>query len=509
MNKKPKVLLTILDGWGVNKGNPNDEGNAIELANPVFYKKLLKEYPHSLLEASGEPVGLPYGQIGGSEVGHLNIGAGSLVKQEINIINDEIKSGNFYSNKELQELFEYCKSNNKPLHIMGLLSRGGIHSHIDHCIAILKAAEKFEIKELYLHAILDGRDTNPKSASIFLKQIIEIINNNDWSIASLIGRYYAMDRDLRLERTKLAYELYTKGIGKEEEFWEPALKRQYNREITDEFILPIILNKKGIIKKGDGLFFFNFRADRARQIIKSFTGELNNDLPLGVKLLTMLPYYKEYNKNYMYDVEKPETSLGEFFSNLGYTQLRIAETEKKAHITYFFAGEREGAFNGETRKIFKSPDVRTYDLKPEMSAGKITEELVKSIKSNKYNLIIHNFANGDMVGHTGKLKAAIEAIKYLDKSLEKIYNSLDLNEWIWIITADHGNCDKMKYEDGSPHTAHTLNPVNFIVVSNFKEEIKLNNGALSDIVPTLFGLLEKKGIKLSKPEGFKLKNLLI
>lgn len=508
MHKKPHVLLTILDGWGLNKGDIHVEGNAIELGRPGFYKSLLKKYPYTELQASEEGVGIPRGQIGSSEVGHLNIGAGRIVKQEIIKINYAIKSGEFFKEKELVKLVDYCNRYNKPLHLMGLLSRGGVHSSLEHLEAMLDFCSKNKVKKVYVHAILDGRDTDPKSGLGFLKRIDERLKKEkNWHIATIIGRFYAMDRDSRLERTKKAYDLYTKGTGieekdKDDNNWKDALEKRYKLNETDEFISPIILNTAGIIKKSDALFFFNFRADRARQIIKAFRGELGIDFKkTDIYLLTMYPYYKEYDGKRVYEREILKNTLGEVFANHKLTQLRIAETEKYAHVTYFFSGEQETPFKLEERKIIPSLKVRTYDLQPEMSAPKITKELIKAIKSEKYNLIVQNFANTDMVGHTGNLDATIKAVKTVDGCLREIYYSLDLDKWIWIITADHGNSDKM-FDNGKVYTAHSLNNVPFIVVTSldYDKKIILKKGVLGNISPTIIDLLNKKGFKLEKPK---------
>lgn len=510
-SKKPHVLLTILDGWGINKGDIHTEGNAIELARPGFYKSLLKKYPNTELEASGERVGIPNGQIGSSEVGHLNIGAGRIVEQEIIKINKDIDSKEFFNKKELLGLMDYCKRYNKPLHLMGLLSRGGVHSSLNHLEAILKMCADNKLETVYIHAILDGRDTNPKSSGNFIKKIENITRHHkNWHIATLIGRFYAMDRDNRLERTKIAYDMYVNGKGKNEENWKDALEKRYRLNETDEFISPIILNQNAKIKNKDALFFYNFRADRARQIIKAFRGELGLDFQKkDLYLVTMYPYYKEYDGKRVYERNIIKDTLGELISNEKLNQLRIAETEKYAHVTYFFSGERETPFKNEERIIIPSPKVRTYDLLPEMSAKEITNKLVTAIKSDKYNLIVHNFANTDMVGHTGNLDATIKAVKFIDHCLEDIYNSLDLDKWIWIITADHGNSDKM-IDDNKVYTAHSLNNVPFVIVTNIKETktLYLKKGALGNIAPTIIDLLKRKNIKIEKPKDMTCESLI-
>ena len=497
--KKPFVLLTILDGFGINKfGDPYEDGNAIELAKPGFFNSLKRNYPSTELEASGEAVGIPQGQIGSSEVGHLNIGAGRIVEQEIIHINKEMKNGNFAKNKNLLELINYCNTKNKPLHVMGLLSRGGVHSSFHHIEEILKIANDNKVKKLYLHAITDGRDTNPKSAKNFLKKIEQyMFDNKEWSIATLIGRFYAMDRDLRLERTKKAYNLYTKGEGTKAKDWKSALEREYRLGKTDEFVDPILLDKNGLIKSKDGFFFFNFRADRAREIIKAFRGELESFKTLNLEMLTMLPYYSEYKGKNVYDIEIVKNTLGELFADNGFKQLRLSETEKKAHVTYFFSGEREKPFKNEERKIFNSPKVKTYDLAPEMKSREITDFAIKAIKSKKYNFILINYPNTDMVGHTGNLDATMKAVKAVDACLKRISENIDLKEWIWVVTADHGNADMM-LEHGKIHTAHTLNPVPFTILTDTK--IVLKNGKLGNIAPTIIDLINRKGIKLEKPK---------
>ncbi len=495
------ILLTIVDGWGIGKDNPKKTGNAIKLVKPAFYNSLLKKYPNTELSASGKDVGLLPGYVGSSKVGHLNMGAGRIVEQELAIFDELIKDGSFFKNPALKKAIRIT-GKKSSIHLLGLLSKGGVHSHIGHLFALLDFFKKNNFSRVYIHPILDGRDCSPKSAKKYLLELEKKIKETGvGKIATLSGRFYALDRDKRWNRTKKAYDLYVKGVGKKTESWRSAIMDQYGKKNTDEFFEPFVLDEKGIIKNSDTIIFFDFRADRARQITKAFLGQTPKEhkkdfKKIKVNFVSFTPYYPEYKGGFLYNPPIPKNTLGEVFSKFGLTQLRIAESEKYAHVTYFFSGKKDDPFKGETRKIFSSPKVRTYDLKPEMSAKEITNYVVDSLKKNKYNLIVQNYANGDMVGHTGKLPAALKAVKSIDSSLKQIYDNINLDNWTWIITADHGNIEKMIDEKGLPYTAHTLNKVPFIFISADKKKIKLKSkGVLGNIAPTILDYL-----KIKKPK---------
>ena len=491
MNKK--VILMILDGWGITQ---DPKVSAIAQADTPFIDSLLKKYPHAKIYTSGENVGLPEGQMGNSEVGHMNLGAGRIVYQDLVKINKAIKDGSFFENKVLKDAFEYAKKNHKAVHLLGLLSNGGVHSHIDHLKALIDMAEKFGVKA-YIHAFMDGRDVDPHSGIDFLKEIQSYIKDKPVEIASVIGRYYAMDRDNRWERVKKAYDLLVKGEGKKAKDIIKAVEESYKDGVSDEFILPIVHvdeNGKPIatIQPDDVVIFYNFRTDRGRELTKALTQE---DFP-DYDMKTLPLYYVTmtiYDENFKgikvaFPKEDLKDTLGEILSKSGKKQIRIAETEKYPHVTFFFSGGKEKEFPGEKRILIPSPKVATYDLKPEMSANEVTEALLPEIKNETADLIVLNFANGDMVGHTGVFEAAKKAAETVDKNVKKIVTEALKHNYTIIILADHGNAENMINPDGSPNTAHTTNPVPVILIDNdFHPQLK--DGILANIAPTILKLM--------------------
>ncbi len=505
------LTLIILDGFGYS---PRKEGNAIALAKTPFWDYLWNTYPRGLLKASGEAVGLPEGQMGNSEVGHMNIGAGRIVWQDIVRITKSIKDGSFFENGIIQKVFKTARNKNTKVHLIGLLSDGGVHSHIEHLFALIEAAKRFGVDKVCIHAILDGRDTPPKSAKEYIKALEEKLKEADIGrIATLGGRYYYMDRDKRWDRTQKAYNAMVLGEGFHCKSPLKALEEAYGRGETDEFVKPYVIDNSCLIEDGDVLLFFNFRADRMRQIVSALALE-NFDgferkkrvTPSYVATMTL------YDETFPFDVAFPpqdlKNVLGEVISNLGYRQLRIAETEKYAHVTYFFNGGREEPFLGEDRILVPSPKVPTYDLKPEMSAFEVTDKVVERIRSGDYRFIVLNYANPDMVGHTGNLNAAIKAIEAVDECLKRVVKATLEVGGICIVTADHGNAEQMvDPETGNSWTAHTTNPVPFVVVRGEcgaysikrreKKDVKLPAefggipvvGILGDIAPTILYIL--------------------
>ena len=491
MNKK--VILMILDGWGMTQ---KPEISAIEQANTPFIDGLYKKYAHAKLYTSGENVGLPDGQMGNSEVGHMNLGAGRVVYQDLVKINKAIQNGNFFTNEVLTAAFEYAKKNNKAVHFLGLLSDGGVHSHISHLKALIDLAIKYQVKA-YIHAFMDGRDVDPHSGVDFLKEIQDYIQDTPVAIASVIGRYYAMDRDNRWERVKKAYDLMVKGVGKPTTDVVKAVEESYKEGISDEFILPIIHTDEngkplGIIQENDAVIFYNFRTDRGRELTKVLTQE--DMLEYGMKTLPLyfvtMTIYDENFKGIKvaYPKEDLKDTLGELISKAGKKQIRIAETEKYPHVTFFFSGGKEKEFAGEKRILIPSPKVATYDLKPEMSANEVTEALLPEIENETADLIVLNFANGDMVGHTGIFEAAKKAAETVDKNVKRVVETALQHDYAVIILADHGNAENMVNPDGTPNTAHTTNPVPVILVDN---DIKpnLHDGTLANIAPTILKLM--------------------
>ena len=492
-NKKQTKLLLILDGWGYAE---TTEGNAIQLAKTPVWNRFHQHFPHTLINASGKNVGLPAQQMGNSEVGHLNLGAGRVVKQDFTRIQSDIDSGDFFRNPILKNALEYANDNNKAVHIMGLLSDGGIHAHETHVHAMLKMSHQFGCQKVYLHLFTDGRDCAQKSAQRYVQKLEKIMAElNTGEIVSLIGRYFAMDRDNRWSRTRCAYELIAKGRGKFlAKSAMDAIDIAYQRGETDEFIQSTVIKAPTPIQKGDVLVFMNYRADRARQITQAFADENFQGFSRGsfvpTQFICLTEYKKDFNLPIAYPTAKLNNVLGKYLSNLGLTQLRIAETEKYAHITFFLNGGVEAPFNGEDRVLIPSPNVATYDLKPEMSAFELTDALVENIESQKYDLIICNFANTDMVGHSGKLDAAIKAVEAVDKCLGIIHQALNAIGGEMLITADHGNVEQMISPDtGEVHTAHTNNPVPLLFVGKRHANIVQSAGALSDIAPTLLAMM--------------------
>lgn len=487
------LILIVLDGWGINK---RKEGNAIALASPKNFEKIWKTYPHTELKAHGKAVGLPKGMLGGSEVGHIHLGAGRVVPQELTQINKAIRNGDFFKNKAILHAIRNVKKNNTSLHIIGLLSDAGVHSHISHFYALLRLAKKHRIDNVFIHAFLDGRDTQPKSAMKYIRALERKIKQiGIGKIASLCGRYYAMDRDKRWKRVKLAYDLLTLGRGRKVTSAIEGVRVAYRNGETDEFVRPTIIDESGIVKDGDSIIFINFRSDRARQLtealIKKKFNNFKREKRPRVFFVTLTEYEKNLNVKVAFPPLKIHNTIGEWLSRLGLKQLRIAETEKYAHVTYFFSGGREKPFKGEDRILVPSPKVSTYDKKPEMSAKKITKKLLHKIK--EYDFVLVNFANPDMVGHTGNLQATIKSIKVVDECIGKIIK--EANKWnrIVVLVGDHGNADQMiDYKTKKPLTSHTFNPVPFIILSEERNNIKLRNGGLANVAPTLLKLMGLK-----------------
>lgn len=494
MTKKP-VMLIVLDGWGIGK---EYEGNAIHLAETPIFDRLMKEYPNTTVEASGLAVGLPEGQMGNSEVGHLNIGSGRIVYQELTKITKAIEDGDFFNKKEFLDAINNAKENNSKLHIMGLVSNGGVHSHNTHLYALLELCKRQDFEDVYIHAFLDGRDVPPKIGKQHLIELEEKIEEiGVGKIATVSGRYYAMDRDKRWERTKLAYDALVLGNGKKDTFPVEAVQRSYDEGINDEFVIPTIITEKGnpraTIDSGDSIIFFNFRPDRARQITRAIVDEdfdgFERDKKVDTFYVTMTEYDRTIeNVQVAFKTEKPENTLGEYISSLGLNQLRIAETEKYAHVTFFFNGGREEPYENEDRALIPSPKVATYDLKPEMSAIEVKEEVINRLNMDKYDLIILNFANSDMVGHTGVVEAAVKAVETVDSCLGEIIDLLIKKNGKAIITADHGNAEMLIDEkDNSPITAHTTNKVPLIMIG--EGNVKLKEGILADLAPTILDMM--------------------
>jgi len=490
MNKK--VILMILDGWG---NSPDPKVSAIDNADTNFIDSLYKKYPFSNLRTDGLHVGLPDGQMGNSEVGHMNLGAGRIVYQDLAKINISIEQNKFKKEKVIEETFEFAKNNNKNIHFLGLISDGGVHSHINHLKALIDIAKDYNI-ESYIHGFTDGRDVDPKSGSEYISDLNEYVKNSPVQIASITGRYYAMDRDNRWERIKLAYDALVNAEGEKSSNLISSIENNYANGCTDEFIKPIIKvnsNNQPIsrIKNDDVVIFFNFRTDRGRELTKVLSQKDNlefNMKKLNLHYVTMTNYDNTFsNINVVFNKSNLDNTLGEILEKNNKNQLRISETEKYPHVTFFFSGGRENIFKGESRILKNSPKVATYDLKPEMSAYEITDSLVKEIHLGTHDFICLNFANGDMVGHTGSMKAAIKACESVDKCVEAVIKSANKNNYTTILIADHGNCETMINPDGTPNTAHTTNPVPVILVDNDFKNIK--NGILGDIAPTILKLM--------------------
>jgi 2,3-bisphosphoglycerate-independent phosphoglycerate mutase len=490
-------MLIIMDGWGIGKVPHAD---AIKQAYTPFVDSLYNKYPNSTLVTCGTEVGLPAGQMGNSEVGHLNLGAGRVVYQELERINVAVRTKMLDSNPQLLAAIKHAKDNQVALHLMGLVSDGGVHSHIEHLKALCDICKDHQVERLYIHAFTDGRDTDPKGGAKYLKDLQQYLNNSKGTIASIIGRYYAMDRDKRWERVAIAYNALVHGKGHLTHNPLAAVDDSYEAGITDEFIMPIITTDAsnqpvGIIQPNDAVLCFNFRTDRCREITIVLTQqdvpEQNmNKLPLHYT--TMTEYDKTYtNVNVLFNNDDLKNTLGEVISQQGKTQLRIAETEKYPHVTFFFSGGRENNFKGEDRIVVPSPkDVATYDLKPEMSANELTTEVVNAIDKSAPNFICLNYANADMVGHTGVWKAAIKAAETVDACVQKVVVTALQKDYTILLTADHGNSDLLINDDGSPNTAHTLNPVPLFLISNHPNKYELLSGKLGDIAPTILTIME-------------------
>ncbi|MDD7184392.1 MAG: 2,3-bisphosphoglycerate-independent phosphoglycerate mutase [Oscillospiraceae bacterium] len=489
MSKKP-VALIIMDGFGYN---PEDYGNAIKSANTPNIDKYMKG-ANTIIGASGLDVGLPDGQMGNSEVGHTNIGAGRIVYQMLVKISKSIKDGDFFKNQVLLDAMNNCKEKNSSLHLMGLLSPGGVHSHMEHLYGLLEMAKKNGIDKVYVHAFLDGRDVPPSSASEYMAEAVAEINKiGVGSVATISGRFYAMDRDNAWDRVEKAYNALVMGEGVQETDPVQAIRNSYANGVTDEFMLPTVVDKNGMIKENDSVIFFNFRPDRARQLTRTFAdpdfkGFERKKGYFPVHFVCMAQYDASMpNVSVAFPPEQLKMTLGEYLSKLGKTQLRIAETQKYAHVTFFFNGGEEKQFEGEDRILIKSPDVETFDMKPEMSAFEVTDAVVDAINSDKYDVIILNYANCDMVGHTGVFEAAKKAVEAVDTCVGRMVDAILAKGGVALITADHGNADKMYEPDGSAFTAHTTNPVPFIVVG---EDCELRDGGvLADIAPTILQIM--------------------
>ncbi len=490
-----RVILIIMDGWGLGKVASAD---AIQNANVPFTKSLYSRYPNTTLVTCGEAVGLPDGQMGNSEVGHLNLGAGRVVYQELQRINVAVRDGSFAKNETLLASVKYAKVNNKPLHLLGLVSDGGVHSHINHLKAIVDVCKAEGLEQVFIHAFTDGRDCDPKSGLGFITELQAHLNTSVGKIATVSGRYYAMDRDKRWERVKLAYDALVKGAGAKATDAIQAVENSYAADITDEFIKPTIIvdeNQQPLatIAEGDAAICFNFRTDRCREITQVLT---QMDLPefdmkhLSLHYTTMTEYDKTYkNVHIVFENDNLNNTLGEILQQNGLKQIRIAETEKYPHVSFFFSGGREVPFEGEKRIMIQSPKVATYDLQPEMSAFEVTDAIVPEIQNKTADFICLNFANADMVGHTGVWSAAIKAVETVDKCVERVVTAALESDYAVFLTADHGNSDYLINEDGSPNTAHTLNPVPFFIIdTTWKGVIK--PGKLGDIAPTILTIMK-------------------
>ena len=487
-----KALLMILDGWGIgNKG----KGDVIYNTPTPYMDYLNQNYPHSQLLTCGENVGLPDGQMGNSEVGHLNIGAGRIVYQDLVKINRACQDGSILKNKEIVSAYTYAKEQGKNVHLMGLTSNGGVHSSLDHLFKLIEIGKEYGVKNTFVHCYMDGRDTDPQSGKGFIQQVTdECKKAGNAAIASIVGRFYAMDRDKRWERVKVGYDLIVKGEGKQAADMVQAMQESYDEGVTDEFIKPIHNSTvDGTIKEGDVVIFFNYRNDRAKEITIALT---HQDMPEqgmttipGLQYYCMTPYDASFKGvHILFPKENVEQTLGEYLSKKGLKQLHTAETEKYAHVTFFFNGGREAPYDGEERVLVASPKVQTYDLKPEMSAYEVKDKLVAAIKENKYDFIVVNFANGDMVGHTGVYEAIEKAVVAVDQCVNEVVETAKATGYETVIIADHGNADNALNPDGTPNTAHSLNPVPFIYVTENKEA-KVVDGVLADVAPSILHIM--------------------
>lgn len=491
MNKK--VILLILDGWGITQ---DPKVSAIYNAKTPFINSLYDKYPNAELRTDGEHVGLPDGQMGNSEVGHMNLGAGRIVYQNLARINKAIRENTLGQEKVLIDTFEYAKKNNKNVHLLGLVSDGGIHSHINHLKGLLDVAKENNVENVFLHAFTDGRDCDPKSGAFFINDMMEYMQKTTGKLATITGRYFAMDRDNRWERVKKAYDCVVQGVGTKTKDAITLIKENYAKDITDEFLEPIILtNADGsptaTIQEGDAVIFFNYRTDRGRELTNALTQQ---DFPehamkkLNLYFTTMTLYDESFiGINVIYNNDNLKNTLGEVLSKAGKKQIRIAETEKYPHVTFFFSGGQETPFEGEKRILRNSPKVATYDLKPEMSAYELRDALCEDLKTGEADFVCLNFANGDMVGHTGIMKAAIKACEAVDICTKDVIETGLANGYTTLLIADHGNCETMMNPDGSPHTSHTTNPVPFILIDHEIKSVK--SGVLGDIAPTILALM--------------------
>ena len=502
-----KALLMILDGWGIGK---HGKGDVIYNTPTPYLDYLNAISSHSQLQASGEDVGLPDGQMGNSEVGHLNIGAGRIVYQDLVKINRACADGSISTNPQVKEAYEYAKSTGKKLHLMGLCSDGGVHSSLDHLFKLIEVGKEYGLsQQLFVHCFMDGRDTDPKSGKGFIEQVTEKCKDSDANIASIVGRFYAMDRDKRWERVKEAYELLTLGTGKATTDMAKAMEESYAEGVTDEFIKPIVnASVNGKIEEGDVVIFINFRNDRAKELTMVLT---QNDMPeQGMATIPNLKYYcmTPYDASFagvgiLFPKENVENTLGEYLSQCGKKQLHTAETEKYAHVTFFFNGGREAPFDNEDRVLVASPKVATYDLKPEMSAYEVKDKLVENIKKEIYDFIVVNFANGDMVGHTGVYNAIAKAVHAVDNCVHDVIETAKSVGYEAIIIADHGNADNAINPDGSPNTAHSLNPVPCIYVTD-NNSATIKDGRLADVAPTILHIMG-----MEQPSDMTGENLII
>jgi 2,3-bisphosphoglycerate-independent phosphoglycerate mutase len=505
MSENKRTALIILDGWGIAR---NKNVSAIDKAKTPFVDSLYHDYPNTKLQASGLAVGLPEGQMGNSEVGHMNLGAGRIVYQDLVKINLAVDDGSLNKEPILQEAFAYAKKEGKKVHFMGLLSDGGVHSHISHLKGLLSAAAEAELKDVFVHAFTDGRDTDPQGGLAYVADLEAHLAKTTGSIASIVGRYFAMDRDKRWERVKKAYDLMVKGVGSESASAKEVLSASYAAGISDEFVRPALINKAGTINEGDVVLCFNFRTDRGRQITSALSQEAFPEYdmsPLNLHYVTMTRYADSFKGvKVIYEKDNLSETLGEVLEAAGKTQVRIAETEKYPHVTFFFSGGRENEFKGERRLMVSSPKVATYDLQPEMSAFEVRDTIIEDINTNSPDFICLNFANPDMVGHTGDMEAAVIACETVDACAKAVVKAGLGKDYTFIILADHGNADCMSNEDGSPNTAHTTQPVPCFLVGNTLGNRQLHEGVLGDVAPTLLDLLDVK-----KPASMTGKSLLI
>ncbi|MBD0832407.1 2,3-bisphosphoglycerate-independent phosphoglycerate mutase [Aestuariibaculum sediminum] len=491
MNKK--VILMILDGWG---NSPDPKVSAIDNANTPFIDSLYTKYPYATLRTDGLHVGLPEGQMGNSEVGHMNLGAGRIVYQDLVKVNLAVENKTLNTEKVLVDAFDYAKTNNKDVHFLGLLSDGGVHSHINHLFGLINAADEYGLEHTYIHAFTDGRDVDPKSGYGFLTELESHLEKSKAKLATVTGRYYAMDRDKRWERVKLAYDAMVNGIGEKSTNVTDSVQKNYNNDVTDEFIKPIIMTESqgepvAKIKDGDVVIFFNFRTDRGRELTEALSQtdfHEQNMHKLNLHYVTLTNYDDTYkNVNVIFNKDNLTDTLGEVLAKNGKKQIRIAETEKYPHVTFFFSGGQEKEFDGETRILRNSPKVATYDLQPEMSAYELRDALVPELEKGDVDFVCLNFANGDMVGHTGVMEAAIKACEAVDECVKDVVTTALDNGYTTLLIADHGNCETMINPDGTPNTAHTTNPVPVVLIDNDLKSIK--DGILGDVAPTILKLI--------------------